>query len=177
MYVEYYEFFYKPTTITHQQITLLDENCQLQCTHSPRPVVHWHRLDPDTEYIYCWNSSLEMVLGDLSHSFAYHPWWVFILGGCIQFEERTKSHDDLNLEWYMIWQRIIVFDENNYKIIFPLSNILSLWLTSWSLRILVLEGLGEIMLGIPKQLHAEWYLDHLNSVLNLKYQYHIFRDY
>lgn len=126
MYVEYYEFFYKPTTITHQQITLLDEYCQLQCTYSQRPAVHWHRLDPDTEYIYCWNSSLEMVLGELSHSFAYHQWWVFILGGCIQSEERTKSHDDLNLEWYMIWQRIIVFDENNYKIIFPLSSIISL---------------------------------------------------
>lgn len=92
----------------------------------PRPAVHWHHLDPDTEYIYCWNSSLEMVLGDSSHSFAYHQWWVFIPGGCIQFEERTKSHDDLNLELYMIWQRIIVFDENNYKIIFPLSSMISL---------------------------------------------------
>lgn len=42
------------------------------------------------------------------------------------FEGRTKSHDDLNLELYMIWQRIIVFDENNYKIIFPISSMISL---------------------------------------------------
>lgn len=65
-------------------------------------------------------------LGRLVRFLAYHQWWVFILGGCIQFEERIKSHDDLNLELYMIWQRIIVFDENNYKIIFPLSSIISL---------------------------------------------------
>lgn len=67
-----------------------------------------------------------MVLEDLSHSFAYNQCWGFILGGCIQFEEVTKSHDDLNLEWEIIWQNTIIFGENNHKTFFLLSSIISL---------------------------------------------------
>lgn len=76
----------------------------------------------------------------------------------------------------MIWQRIIVFDENNYKVPFSLSSIVSLTDIIVS-KNFSFERLEEIMFDIPKQLQAERYLDNLNSVLNLEYQYHIFRDY
>ena len=78
---------------------ILIEYHWLRCSYSLRPAVRWCHLALNTDHSWCWNSSWEMVLEDLSHSFAHHQWWVFILGGCLGFEERAKSHDDLSCEW------------------------------------------------------------------------------